>query len=912
MSSLWSRDEPVDNMRKRTFLIQKLIRQKILSAKAQSRGFSQLREEMDIPQHIDISDLSNDAINQSSDTLDRFSFRELGPDGIMRISQGIPASSDCSSPPLPEPDPVDLISQGSPALQPSDASFVPGELVLSNLVLCDGEEGTEPVDHDPVRTLQREQEQAGFSPGCVVEETPDSQGPPITVEKEMNLNEFDPVVVSQRILGASLLVRNALQTLDPSLLDRMIGEDEKHRSETKLRRYIIVHSRAYSIFLGFIIFLHLAMAFLEPFSPIQDAPLAVPLSLLVSLVFSCIYLADFFVRYSYHRRKEFWTLWTITRLALISLNVLESVTLLILLLTHTPIFIVSRFWRPFYVIERSSSLRLIVESTLRSARNCLSTFFIIFCIVFFYAYLGFIIFSQTREGQLYFGTIGDSLTNMFVLLTTANFPDIMMPAYAEHGAWCIFFISYLVICLFFLIHLVTATFYNSFTELASEDTLAQLEIRRQSLELAFQLLDYDETGYLCYFQWSELYMALHPRAKPDHIQLTFRMVDSDKSNNITLDEFLQVCEFLDLEFYSKRIHQGGSDTIMSIRKRILSIFRHRYVVLARQLFLLANCLFLIIETSGCAPGQENSTWECPTWDFIAFAVAIYFVLEQALMLFAYRSNFYTACRIIDLGLVLVMVSSQTVAIVINRLTPDQNRLLLLPRIFIILRLFVNFSHTRRITKALLRICNPIFRYLVVLFCLYYTFAVLGVELFQDYIDPTNKNPILIGTLYDLSGFWPNNFNTLPKAFVVLYQLMVVNNFFVTMDAYTLVTNKWARIYFISFICISVYIFLNLFIGFIIQAFLRSFEGIQHRKSFNANLQLKIDAASEGVAFEVPNRRWFARFKPSLLDYYLDIFHLENSLVLRPTPSTEEASNAPELVTTSSEDPPQEYVDNPLP
>src|SRR3989338_5383135 len=40
---------------------------------------------------------------------------------------------------------------------------------------------------------------------------------------------------------------------------------------------------------------------------------------------------------------------------------------------------------------------------------------------------------------------------------------------------------------------------------------------------------------------------------------------------------------------------------------------------------------------------------------------------------------------------------------------------------------------------------------------------------------------------------------------------------------------------LSFLCISVYIFLSLFIGCLIQAFLRSIEGIQLRKSFPISL-----------------------------------------------------------------------------
>jgi len=51
---------------------------------------------------------------------------------------------------------------------------------------------------------------------------------------------------------------------------------------------------------------------------------------------------------------------------------------------------------------------------------------------------------------------------MVVLLTTSNFPDIMLPAYQIHRANCIPFIVYLFIGLIFLMNLLLAIFYNNF------------------------------------------------------------------------------------------------------------------------------------------------------------------------------------------------------------------------------------------------------------------------------------------------------------------------------------------------------------------------------------------------------------------------------------------------------------------
>lgn len=59
------------------------------------------------------------------------------------------------------------------------------------------------------------------------------------------------------------------------------------------------------------------------------------------------------------------------------------------------------------------------------------------------------------DDDAYFGNFETSFISMFVLLTTANFPDVMLPSYAE-SAWSpLFFISYLIIVLYIVMYLVS-------------------------------------------------------------------------------------------------------------------------------------------------------------------------------------------------------------------------------------------------------------------------------------------------------------------------------------------------------------------------------------------------------------------------------------------------------------------------
>ena len=51
---------------------------------------------------------------------------------------------------------------------------------------------------------------------------------------------------------------------------------------------------------------------------------------------------------------------------------------------------------------------------------------------------------------------------MYVLLTTANFPDIMMPAYSKNTAYSLFFVIYMVINILILLNILLAVIYTNY------------------------------------------------------------------------------------------------------------------------------------------------------------------------------------------------------------------------------------------------------------------------------------------------------------------------------------------------------------------------------------------------------------------------------------------------------------------
>ncbi len=85
---------------------------------------------------------------------------------------------------------------------------------------------------------------------------------------------------------------------------------------------------------------------------------------------------------------------------------------------------------------------------------------------------------------------------MLVLLTTANSPDIMLPAYEYSRPMAIFFVIYLLIGVFLLMHLLLALFYSNYKVRLTRQMSNFHSERDAYLEAKFNELDHEKKGYL--------------------------------------------------------------------------------------------------------------------------------------------------------------------------------------------------------------------------------------------------------------------------------------------------------------------------------------------------------------------------------------------------------------------------------
>jgi len=74
---------------------------------------------------------------------------------------------------------------------------------------------------------------------------------------------------------------------------------------------------------------------------------------------------------------------------------------------------------------------------------------------------------------------------MIILLTTSNFPDIMLPAMYTNAAFSLFFIAYLLLGLYFLLNTLLATVFSGYKRKMQEKLINQTDKRLKYLEKYF-------------------------------------------------------------------------------------------------------------------------------------------------------------------------------------------------------------------------------------------------------------------------------------------------------------------------------------------------------------------------------------------------------------------------------------------
>jgi len=125
--------------------------------------------------------------------------------------------------------------------------------------------------------------------------------------------------------------------------------------------------------------------------------------------------------------------------------------------------------RSFLIIFLSKKLRIQWIKLLKIIYLTRNLIFILILDILFFAVIGHILFISDD-----FITLFSSIDNMLVLLTTNNFPDVMLKTFPQSKISVLYFIPFMLISYIVIIALLKALYYSNYFEINKEEVLSFL------------------------------------------------------------------------------------------------------------------------------------------------------------------------------------------------------------------------------------------------------------------------------------------------------------------------------------------------------------------------------------------------------------------------------------------------------
>ncbi|XP_033104811.1 two pore calcium channel protein 2-like [Anneissia japonica] len=537
-----------------------------------------------------------------------------------------------------------------------------------------------------------------------------------------------------------------------------------------------------------------------------------------------------------------------------------------------------RLLRPFFLLQNSSLMKKTVRSIKRTLPEVFSVILLVVLHLYFFTMVGIIIFSaQTSSSSVgnstdtdngnktnedkFFSSIGRGYRSLLVLLTTANNPDVMMPAYIENRMYALFFIIFLSIGLYCFFNMLTAVIYNQFRGYLQSSMQASFFRRRLGIRAAFEIMRRQGKISFTVRQIRNTVpvsmvksVILQVKMKKVFKTAIIRELDDKMGGFVTSIDFCHLFDVLDKNLKVKKVKLNM--LFCPFLRKVQSCISHRYFTYFGSFIAVINVICITIEM-GLEKKEEKKAGLIAAMNFLFI---IYYIVELILKIWilGWRKYFSSKLNIADFAVVISLfvievayASSIGKPFAITESLGESYDLFVLSRIInllILVRLFRIITHIKPmaiVAWTTVDLIKNLRAFAGILVVIYYFFAILGIQLFYDKITYEKRDPERMrkcGT-YEQLNYWANNFDDFAAALVVLWDVMVVNNWHIFLDAYAEYTNKWYQIYFICWYFVSVLVCLNLFAALIIENFITKWDRyhLQEREDQQTMYMLNVHA-----------------------------------------------------------------------
>ncbi|XP_029572718.1 two pore calcium channel protein 1 isoform X1 [Salmo trutta] len=509
---------------------------------------------------------------------------------------------------------------------------------------------------------------------------------------------------------------------------------------------------------------------------------------------------------------------------------LQFVEAIVVLIRQTSHLRVTRALRPIFLVDcrYCGAVRRNLRQIFQSLPPFIDILLLLLFFMVIFAILGFCLFSPNTSDP-YFNTLENSIVSLFVLLTTANFPDVMMPAYSRNRWSCVFFIVYLSIELYFIMNLLLAVVFDTFNGVEKMKFKSLMLHKRSAIDHAFQLLVSRQRPMgVSLKQFDGLMRFYRPRMSARDRFLTYKALNTAGAPMLSLDDFYKFYEVIGLKWKARRSGEHWFDdlphTTFLIFKGINLLVKSKAFQYTMYVVVAVNGVWILVETYMLNSGFSSS--RVVPWSYIVF-LTIYGV-EVLLKVTGMGplAYFSSGWNLFDFS-VTVFAFLGLIALAFD-MEPFYFIVVLRP--LQLLRLFKIKQRYRNVLDTMFELFPRMASLGLTLIIFYYSFAIVGMEFFADVVYPNCCNTstvadsyrqinVTIGnrTVLDEGYYYLNNFDNILSSFVTLFELTVVNNWYITMEGVTSMTTHWSRLYFMTFYIVTMVV-MTIIVAFILDAF----------------------------------------------------------------------------------------------
>uniref|UniRef100_A0A8C7LYS3 Two pore channel protein 2 n=1 Tax=Oncorhynchus kisutch TaxID=8019 RepID=A0A8C7LYS3_ONCKI len=426
---------------------------------------------------------------------------------------------------------------------------------------------------------------------------------------------------------------------------------------------------------------------------------------------------------------------------------------------------VRRLIRPFFLLQNSSLMKKTLKCIKRTLPEIASVILLLALHLCLFTMIGMLLFAKGEhngEWETYFRDLPTSLSSLLVLLTTANNPDVMIPAYSLNRGYSIFFILFSGFGTYFLMNLLTAIIYNQFRGYLLMSVQASILRRRLGVRAAFEVMS-------CQGRVFFVFLLQHP-PKPEY--------------NSPLLQKLQL------------------------------VFSHYYVMIVGNAVALANvmciCTILVLDSEKSIAERDDYYMEVINCFFI-----LYYLMEMSLKILAfgwrgylsYRNNIFDGLLTFCL-LVLQITIFATYRLPFPKWNPASRGLMSLWEMVRLVNMLIVVRFLRIIPDIKVRKwCHWVV--LVPSFSIY-VIRPLYIVMSNSSMENITINFTMECGSYEQLGYWPNNFDDFAVG-ALLLSLALPACFFSP--------PRWSKVYFVSWWLTSSVMWVNLFVALILENFI---------------------------------------------------------------------------------------------